>query len=317
MHVIVIGSGVVGSSVAYESAKAGAKVTLLEAGRLGGVASATSFAWTNATGKSPRPYFEINFAGMRAHLELRRDFGSAPWFVQTGSLEWRTTDEGRSLQLENFDRMREWGYGVEWLDRRRLAEMEPDIELNAIGHNPITYYPEEGWVDPVVYAAWLLRAVQSRWNAVVRSETRVVAVETRSGRVVAVRTASGERIEADAVVNCTGGWANESLGEVPAIPLASTIGVLGFTPPVALTLRSQFHADDLDVRLDGAGRLMIHRTSVDNKLSSAETLRPDGPEFDRPSRRCTRSPTRASIGRNRGDPYDCTARSPRWLYLRR
>lgn len=278
MHVIVIGSGVVGCSVAYEIAKAGAKVTVLEAGRLGGVASASSFAWTNATGKNPRPYFEINFAGMRAHLELRRDFGSAPWFVQTGSLEWRTTEAGRADQLANFERMRAWGYGVEWLDRRRLSEMEPDIDLAAIGDSPITYYPEEGWIDPVVYAAWLLRAAQSRWNAVVRSETRVTAVDTQNGRVVGVRTALGERIVADAVVNCSGGWANQALGDIPAIPMASTVGVLGFTPPVALTLRSQFHADDMDVRLDGAGRVMVHKISVDHLLSSPEALRVDGPE---------------------------------------
>lgn len=278
MRVVIIGSGIVGSSVAYECAKAGANVLVLEAGRIAGSASAVSFAWTNATSKRPRPYFALNVAGMRAHLELRRDFGAAPWFHQTGSLEWRTSPEALAAQAESVRQEQEWGYGVEWIDRNALAEMEPDIDIATTGDGPIAYYPEEGWVDPVLYSAWLLRAATTRWGAEVRANARVTSVETDNGRVTAVRTASGDRHPADAVVNCTGRWAGETLGDAPGIPLVSTVGVLGFTPPVAVTLRSQFHADDLDVRPDGAGRLMFHRVSVDEMIGAPQTLSVDGPE---------------------------------------
>lgn len=278
MRVVIIGSGIVGSSVAYECAKAGAAVLVLEAGSIAGGTSAVSFAWTNATGKRPRPYFALNVAGMRAHLELKRDFGSAPWFTQTGSLEWRTSPEAIAAQLDSVRQEQEWGYGAEWIDRTALADMEPDIDVAATGDGPIAYYPEEGWVDPVVYAAWLLRAAKARWGAEVHSNARVTRVETEGGRVKAVRTEGEGRYPADAVVNCTGGWSSEALGDVPAIPLASTVGVLGFTPPVALTLRSQFHADDLDVRPDGAGRLMVHKISVDEMVEEPQALSVDGRE---------------------------------------
>jgi glycine/D-amino acid oxidase-like deaminating enzyme len=158
MRVVVIGSGIIGSSVAYEAAKAGAQVTVFDSGRIAGGSSAVSFAWTNATGKNPRSYFALNVAGMRAHLELKREFGEAPWFKQTGSLEWRTTQEGQARLRESFQREQEWGYGVEWLDKKIVAQMEPDIDVSAIGDCPVAYYPEEGWVDPVLYAASLLRA---------------------------------------------------------------------------------------------------------------------------------------------------------------
>ena len=278
MHTVIVGSGVVGSSVAYECAKAGAKVTVFDSGRLAGGSSAASFAWTNATGKRPRSYFMLNVAGMRAHLELRRDFGEAPWFFQTGSLEWRTTEVGLSRLQEDFKQMREWGYGVDWIGREDVAEMEPDIDTSAIGDNPVAYYPEEGWIDPVVYSAWLMRAASQRWHATVRLNTPIAAIETQNGRVRGVRTADGEVVKADVVINCTGSLANEVLGDVQAIPMASTIGVLAFTPPVGLTLRSQFHVDDMDVRPDGAGRLMIHKVSVDETLSELKELKPDGVE---------------------------------------
>lgn len=54
--------------------------------------------------------------------------------------------------------------------------------------------------------------------------------------------------------------------------------MLAFTPPVALTLRSQLHADDLDLRPDGAGRIMIHKVSVDMTFKKPETLSPTGDE---------------------------------------
>ncbi len=278
MRIVVIGSGIVGSSIAYECAKAGAGVTIFDSGRLAGGASAVSFAWTNATTKTPRSYFALNVAGMRAHLELKRDFGDAPWFVQTGSLEWRTTAAGLSQQREEFRQLREWGYGVEWIDKSDLARMEPDIDVAAVGGSPIAYYPEEGWVDPVLYAASLLRSASARWATNIRLNQPVVAVETQNGHVKGVRTAGGERVEADVVINCTGSLSDHALGNIPAVPMASTIGALAFTPPVGLTLRSLFHADDLDVRPDGAGRLMIHKVSVDRTLSEAKQLQPDGAE---------------------------------------
>ncbi|TPI37365.1 FAD-binding oxidoreductase [Mesorhizobium sp. B3-1-6] len=278
MRVVVIGSGIVGSSAAYECAKAGAEVVVLEAERIAGGTSAVSFAWTNATTKRPRPYFDLNVAGMRAHLELKRDFGAAPWFTQTGSFDWRTVPESMDDYFENFRQMKEWGYGVEWVDKKLVAEMEPDIDIAAIGDCPVSYYPEEGWVDPVLYSAWLLRAAKERWGAKVRVNARVTEIETEGGRVRAVRTADGERYAADAVVNCTGGWSSQRLGDAQGIPLSSTIGVLAFTPPVALTLRSQLHADDLDIRPDGAGRIMIHKVSVDLTFKKPQPLSPAGEE---------------------------------------
>ena len=67
MKTIVIGAGVMGASVAYRLAQAGATVTVLEAARIGGGTSGISFAWTNAHKKPPKPYHDLNVAGMKAH----------------------------------------------------------------------------------------------------------------------------------------------------------------------------------------------------------------------------------------------------------
>src|SRR5215471_16667023 len=75
---IVIGAGVMGASVAFRLAQAGADVTVLEATRVGGGTSGISFAWVNAHQKPPLPYHRLNVGGMQAHAALREEFGAAP-----------------------------------------------------------------------------------------------------------------------------------------------------------------------------------------------------------------------------------------------
>ena len=85
---IVIGAGVMGASVAYRLAQAGALVTVLEATRIGGGTSGTSFAWTNSNKKPPRAYHDLNVAGMKAHAALADEFGATLWWHGGGSIEW-------------------------------------------------------------------------------------------------------------------------------------------------------------------------------------------------------------------------------------
>src|SRR6266567_7307234 len=99
MHILVVGGGVIGAAVAYRLVQAGAQVVLLEsADRVGAATSGRSFAWTNSNEKTPRPYHDLNVAGMRAHAALRDEFGSIPWWHDGGSVDWFATDEPRAAQ---------------------------------------------------------------------------------------------------------------------------------------------------------------------------------------------------------------------------
>ena len=101
---IVIGGGVMGASVAYRLAQAGAVVIVLEAARIGGGTSGISFAWTNAHRKPPKPYHDLNVAGMKAHLALADEFGATPWWHGGGSLEWEAEPD-RQAQRENIEQL--------------------------------------------------------------------------------------------------------------------------------------------------------------------------------------------------------------------
>jgi len=269
--IIVIGAGVIGASVAYRLGQGGASVTVLEATRIGAGTSGTSFAWTNSHEKAPRAYHELNVAGMKAHAALREEFAATPWLHPGGCLEW-TDEAGREHQRQRVERLQGWGYAAEWISAAQLRELAPDIDPAAVGDAPVAWFPEEGWVDPVVYAQSMLAAVR-RLGARVEIGARVARVEHRSGRVTGVTTADGRTHGADLVVNCTGRWADDAaFGPDLRLPLAPTAGLLVFTPPVAVGLERVLKAPGCDLRPDGAGRLLICRN--DDEFDPATAPRP-------------------------------------------
>ncbi len=270
MDIVVIGAGIIGASVGYRLAQAGAAVTILEAHRVGGGTSGASFAWTNSNGKTPRAYHDLNVAGMRAHAALRDEFDSSPWWHGSGNIEWATDGPRRPALQTKVDRLRLWGYNAERLTPQQLIEMEPAVDPAAVADAAIAYYPEEGWVDTGPYTQAMVEAAV-RHGARLRTGTRVTSLQLSGGRVTGARTA-GEAFGADVIVNCAGHWADEVAGFAGAhLPLASRAGLLVFTPPVPTPVQRILHAPECSIRSDSGGRLMLHVDELDDQL------RPDTP----------------------------------------
>ncbi len=267
-RIVVIGAGVVGASAACRLAQAGAAVTIVERGRVGGGTSGVSFGWTNANNKPPRPYHDLNVAGMRAHAALRDEFGGTPWWHGGGSVEWVAGEAECEAQRRKVERLRSWGYAAEWLTPPELAALEPDIDRAAVGDAPIAYCPDEGWLDPVLYAHAMVEAAL-RAGAALRCGSPVTQTEVERGRVTGVRTAGGDVVAADVVVNCAGRWADEVAQQAGVrIPLAPTAGLLVFTPPVATCLRRVVRAPQCHMHPDGAGRLVLQADDTDRAVAA-------------------------------------------------
>jgi len=278
MKAIVIGAGIVGSGVAYRLAEAGADVTLLEADRVGGGTSSITFAWTNSHGKEPRDYHDLNVAGMKAHAALAEEFPGQTWFHPTGSLEWRNSPQDREAMTRNFERLKSWGYAIEWIDRNQLAELEPDIDIDRVGDALIAYSREEGYIDPVVYADAMVKAAQRR-GARLKAGVKVIDVALRNGAVTGVKAEGGALYEADIVINCAGRWA-DTVAREPGLqlPLAPTTGFIVFTPPVATGIKRLIHTPEVHLRPDGAGRLMLRTNAADKLVSPDMTPTPTMPQ---------------------------------------
>jgi glycine/D-amino acid oxidase-like deaminating enzyme len=276
MDIIVIGAGVIGAAVAFRLAQAGARVTVLEAtDRIGQGTSGRSFAWTNSNEKTPRLYHDLNVAGMQAHAALRDEFGALPWWHGGGSIDWYVSEAEQAAQRARVERLRAWGYGAEWITLAELHELEPGLDGAAVGDAPIAYYPDEGWLDPIPYIHAMLEAAR-RAGAVVRIETRVEQVQFNGGRVTGVSILGGGQFATDLVVNCAGRWA-DTISGATVLPLAPTVGLLVLTPPVSTSLRRIVHTSWIDVRPDGAGRLMLHADDGDAAVTAGTEPSPTLP----------------------------------------
>ena len=72
------------------------RVTLLDQDRPGRATSRWSFAWLNSNDKGPRPYHDLNHAGIRAWADLARDLDGDAWYRPVGHVELATSNAGRT-----------------------------------------------------------------------------------------------------------------------------------------------------------------------------------------------------------------------------
>lgn len=260
--VIVVGGGIVGAAVAYNLARRGAAVTVLEAARPAAGTSSRSFAWANANAKPPHPYHELNAAGVAAHHVLRDELG-AGGFHPTGNLEIVRTSEHRDELNRRVAQLHDWGYLAELVSIERARELAPGIEV--VADATVAFFPDEGWVAaPVLIGQLLAGAV--RHGARVIWPAPVEGLYAEGNRVAGVRTRN-EIFAANVVVDCSGpvgGKLIEPLGR--SISRQRAPGVLIVTETLPSILDRPVHAEGVYVRPDGGGRILVGSTDVDAML---------------------------------------------------
>src|SRR5688500_3832177 len=85
--VVIVGAGIIGSSLARELVRGGSNVTLVDAGEAGTGTTAASFAWVNSYLKEPHSYAQLNALGLAAHERWAAEHRGRRWFHQTGNLK--------------------------------------------------------------------------------------------------------------------------------------------------------------------------------------------------------------------------------------
>jgi glycine/D-amino acid oxidase-like deaminating enzyme len=247
LNAVVVGAGVIGAAVAAALARGGCTVTVLEAGQSAAGTSGATFAWTNAGGKQPRSYFDLNVEGMQAHRRLASSVASCDWYRESGNLEWIAGADAQQEQERKVTRLLEWGYQARWLDPKEARSLEPDMAPDMIGSR-VAYFPNEGWVDPtrlITALLWTARAA----GAQLRPNCAAVGMSMRGERIDGVRTSDGETVGTDAVVNCAGPGAGE-VAALAGVDLAmrNTAGLLAYTAATAVAVGRVIHAPQIHLR---------------------------------------------------------------------
>jgi glycine oxidase len=233
--IVVIGSGLIGLSVAYELAKRGAEVRIVEAQD-----AEASASWSGAGRLAP---FTDSEAGEQQELflatalglyqvfvkELHKRTGIDPFLRIDGTIEL-AYDQGAAKRLrDRAESLVARGIHAHWFEPEEVRRLEPALGPAIAGASLIE---DEGHID----ARELMRALRLACvdaGVQLEEQTGPVALEADARRVLGVR--AGERfVAADEVVNAAGAWAGELQGVPPHVrlPIVPVKGqLLTFVPP--------------------------------------------------------------------------------------
>ena len=271
LHVVVVGAGILGASIAYHLTLHGVRVTLVDAGQPGEGATRVAFAWLNAYGKTPFSYHDLNRRSIDMWAGFARRLGiDVTW---GGELRWAATTDGAAALAAQATALQAWGYPTRILNAVEVHQLEPDMHFD--GFTAASYTYSDGHVDTAAVMRACLAAMRER-DAVVRAGSAVTGVEIDRSRAGAAR-AAGVRLGDDAVscdtVVLAGGADMPALAEMAGIqvPHYHTFGATLLTQPlpplfknIALLHSPRERHPLINVRQLPDGAVMIQSGAPDN-----------------------------------------------------
>jgi glycine cleavage system aminomethyltransferase T/glycine/D-amino acid oxidase-like deaminating enzyme len=196
---VVIGSGIVGSSVAYHLSELGfGDLVLLDKGPLPNPGG--------STGHASNFIFPVDHSKEMTLLTLDsiRHYRELGTFLECGGFEVARTDERMQELARRVTSGMSWGVeGVRMTTPAQVAESVPYVDESVLLGGFFT--PSVGVVDPLRAGALLRERAIERGHLAVVAETEVVGIDVDRGRVHRVRTTRGD-VEAETVVIACGVW---------------------------------------------------------------------------------------------------------------
>jgi glycine cleavage system aminomethyltransferase T/glycine/D-amino acid oxidase-like deaminating enzyme len=196
---VVIGCGIVGSSVAYHLAQQGlGGVVLLDKGPLPNPGG--------STGHASNFIFPVDHSKEMTQLTLEsmRQYKELGVFTECGGIEVARTEERMEELRRRVASSKAWGVEpVSLVTPAEVKELLPFIDETVIlgGY----YVPSVGVVDSLRAGTLMRERGQAAGALTVQAQTEVVGLDVERGRIRRVRTTAGD-VEAELVVIACGVW---------------------------------------------------------------------------------------------------------------
>ncbi len=204
-QVVIIGGGVIGTSVAYHLTKLGlTDVVLLEQGQL---SSGTTWHAAGLVGQLRASESQTRLVQYSTQLyaELEAETGLSAGYKQCGGVTVARSED-RMIQLRRTAaNAAAFNMECELLSPEQALEHYPVMRVDDLVG--AIWLPADGKANPTDLTFALAKGARMRGTRVVE-KARATGILTRNGQATGVRTDRGD-IEADIVVNCAGQWAKQ------------------------------------------------------------------------------------------------------------
>jgi sarcosine oxidase subunit beta len=245
-EVVVVGGGVIGTSIAFHLAEAGADVCLLERDQLAGGSTSRAAGGFRAQFSDP-----LNIAIGRRSIDAFTRFRERPGaeidLQQVGYLFLLDREEDVASFEASVALQNELGVPSRFVDLAEVRELSPLAGLDGV--LAATYSPLDGHASPEAVVQGYAAGARAR-GASVLTGCAVTGVQHTDRAIRGVETALG-KIETRTIVCAAGVWSPEiarSVGvELPVEPYLREVGFTGPTPglpermPLTIDFSSGFY----------------------------------------------------------------------------
>ena len=221
--VVIVGGGINGCSLAYQLAKKGLEVVLLEknyiaSGATGRCGAGIRQQW------STKENVKLAMESVKIFERLSREFGDIG-FRQGGYLIAIHDDNEMKQAEKNVEMQRSLGLKVSIIDSDEIIKIVPILDVEGMHAIGATFCPTDGHADPFKTTfAYAREAVKN--GAEILTHTEVKAISKNNGRINSVKTDNGE-IKTSFVVDAAGVWSKEIARmagiEIPNVPYRKEI----------------------------------------------------------------------------------------------
>ena len=215
-RIVVIGGGVIGTSIAFHLARAGEKdVVLLEK------ASLTEGCTWHAAGlvgqfRSQQNLMNLMNDSVRLYDTLEQETGQDPGWHKVGSLRLATSQERWKELLKSHSAAQAIGFEMNMLNAAEALEKFPLIENDDVVG--AAFIPDDGHIDPNSLTQALARGFRANGGRIFE-RTMVTDLVRKGNRITQVMTDHGA-IDTEVVVNAAGLWTRQvgwmAGAEIPA-----------------------------------------------------------------------------------------------------